>query len=792
MKRTYLSFLSILLAFCILPYQTQAAPEDWEPVLQQPYISSIETTPWGLLAGERDSRTSLGPYNGLYISKDLGSTWVELGLEYKGITDIKYFDNKIYATTYYSRPGDKGLFISDDQGYNWIHPGMEFSSSSVDRNSTAIFLGTYAYGLWVSRDEGETWDRDLAGTWPVNEVYDIVSTEDIVVVSATNHVYASYDDGYTWNIVNILSNKNMRNIAVENDTIVIGSSSPSGIYVSNDLGNTWVKSEQLGDVTAGAIIIHNSTIYSGYRDPQTFDYSVVKSTDLGISWQNIGPLIPISYIIANDAAIIVSEPSKLYYVFSSEGVYSYGLSTESIGDTPILSIPWSTVRTGELMDNISAFFDHQYPLLGYQYIHEPVEYNDTTFNFLGFKDKEPNIYYSSHSGTDFSLPYGTPVLAAAPGYARYFYCSDCGHSIIIEHTGGYRTIYMHMQKDGLVTMNPDDRTWVEQGNTIGKVGMTGYTTGPHLHFEVQKDTNANGDYTDDYPHGRVDPFGWKFPFLPDPWPAYTWTDIGGTHTGTASSYLWLDPLPKYSAYTGNDPVDIPLNNKVVSVPSVEYFKGITTQIIEYSQPSLRSYYENLKYVPHTSMLVNIIDHFGNTVDYLPEPAGITIKLEDINLSGIILESLKIYYFHETNGTWIALNTIYDAVTNSLTAQTNHFSRIAVFGEKVNTDYPTTHAVLDGTLSNGWYTNYPQLTLSADNSNGNDVASTFYSIFDENSWEVYTEPLIIEREGIFPVYYRSIDTTENLESTKEILIKVDTQGKWKKSLHVRNTGFLIQN
>jgi len=86
-----------------------------------------------------------------------------------------------------------------------------------------------------------------------------------------------------------------------------------------------------------------------------------------------------------------------------------------------------------------------------------------------------------HQGLDISAPTGTPIVAAAPGQvvlasAGYGY----GNYVVIRHDNGYETLYAHFSQIYVV-----QGQWVAQGETIGTVGSTGWTTGPHLHFEVR-------------------------------------------------------------------------------------------------------------------------------------------------------------------------------------------------------------------------------------------------------------------------------------------------------------------
>ena len=89
---------------------------------------------------------------------------------------------------------------------------------------------------------------------------------------------------------------------------------------------------------------------------------------------------------------------------------------------------------------------------------------------------------SFHNGIDIAAPVGTDVFASASGRVQETdYDSVLGNYVVIEHSGGFYSIYGHLSKT-LVLLNTDIKT----GNVIGKVGNTGYSTGPHLHFEIRK------------------------------------------------------------------------------------------------------------------------------------------------------------------------------------------------------------------------------------------------------------------------------------------------------------------
>lgn len=87
-----------------------------------------------------------------------------------------------------------------------------------------------------------------------------------------------------------------------------------------------------------------------------------------------------------------------------------------------------------------------------------------------------------HYGIDIAAPYGTPVLAAGHGKVVYSgWDRGYGYSVLLQHKDPtQQTFYAHLSEMAIVVAGD----WVQQGDTIGYVGSTGYSTGPHLHFEI--------------------------------------------------------------------------------------------------------------------------------------------------------------------------------------------------------------------------------------------------------------------------------------------------------------------
>ncbi len=100
--------------------------------------------------------------------------------------------------------------------------------------------------------------------------------------------------------------------------------------------------------------------------------------------------------------------------------------------------------------------------------------------------------YKLHTGTDIGAPLGTPFIAANDGVVvKAGWNNAYGNMVMINHGGGVSTLYAH-GSEILVQVGQE----VKRGEEVLKVGSTGYSTGPHAHFEVR----INGQYVNPIPY----------------------------------------------------------------------------------------------------------------------------------------------------------------------------------------------------------------------------------------------------------------------------------------------------
>lgn len=116
---------------------------------------------------------------------------------------------------------------------------------------------------------------------------------------------------------------------------------------------------------------------------------------------------------------------------------------------------------------------------------QPVDGVVTT-EFGLFRYTNDNPVPTRHAGVDLAEDEGTPVLAAASGYViAAGYNGVSGNTVVMDHGFGVRTYYFHMAE-----LCVREGEFVEEGIEIGKVGATGYATGPHLHFNLMVHDNS--------------------------------------------------------------------------------------------------------------------------------------------------------------------------------------------------------------------------------------------------------------------------------------------------------------
>ena len=141
------------------------------------------------------------------------------------------------------------------------------------------------------------------------------------------------------------------------------------------------------------------------------------------------------------------------------------------------------------------YFDEKGKNLRRAFLLSPVQFSRISSRY---NLRRKIAYYGKvkpHYGTDFAAPIGTPIRSTAAGrVVKSGYTRANGYYVTVSHNATYSTQYLHMRKRGLKV-----GTYVEQGDKIGEIGMTGFTSGPHVCYRFWK----NGR--------QVDPLKQKLP-----------------------------------------------------------------------------------------------------------------------------------------------------------------------------------------------------------------------------------------------------------------------------------------
>ena len=120
---------------------------------------------------------------------------------------------------------------------------------------------------------------------------------------------------------------------------------------------------------------------------------------------------------------------------------------------------------------------------------------------FGMRKHPIDGFNKMHRGTDFAAPMGTPIMASGNGVVKKAgWCGGGGNCVVIKHNSTYQTVYAHMSK---FASGIRSGVRVKQGQTIGYVGSTGKSTGPHLHYEVIVNGKKINSQTLKLPSGKI-------------------------------------------------------------------------------------------------------------------------------------------------------------------------------------------------------------------------------------------------------------------------------------------------
>ena len=152
--------------------------------------------------------------------------------------------------------------------------------------------------------------------------------------------------------------------------------------------------------------------------------------------------------------------------------------------------------TVDTVNAIPDYFDENADNLRRAFLKAPVKFSRVSSRYnLNRRIKYYGYKLRPHRGTDFAAPIGTPILATADGViSKSERRGGNGNYVKIRHNGTYDTQYLHMKK-----RNAKVGDFVNQGEVIGWIGMTGNTGGPHVCYRFWKNGKEVDPFKEDLP-----------------------------------------------------------------------------------------------------------------------------------------------------------------------------------------------------------------------------------------------------------------------------------------------------
>jgi murein DD-endopeptidase MepM/ murein hydrolase activator NlpD len=143
-------------------------------------------------------------------------------------------------------------------------------------------------------------------------------------------------------------------------------------------------------------------------------------------------------------------------------------------------------------NNDKRYYDDKARSLSSFFMKVPLRYKRISSKFTQKRWHPILKKYRAHLGVDYAAPKGRKIHATANGKVIFKgRKGGYGNTVIVRHKGGYKSLYAHMSKFARIRVGQ----YIKQGKTIGYVGTTGQSTGPHLHFGLYKNGRAINPYS---------------------------------------------------------------------------------------------------------------------------------------------------------------------------------------------------------------------------------------------------------------------------------------------------------
>ena len=220
--------------------------------------------------------------------------------------------------------------------------------------------------------------------------------------------------------------------------------------------------------------LYETMINSGYNSMLTYFLADVYAWTIDFTRLDKGDRFKVIYnekFVDDSISIGIEKIKAAYFEHRGKGLYAF----EFISD-----------KNKGIID----YFDDKAKNLRRAFLKSPVKFSRISSRY---NLKRKIAYYGRvkpHKGTDYAAPVGTPIMATANGrVTESKYAKGNGNYVKIRHNNKYSTQYLHMKRRKVRVGQ-----YVKQGDIIGWVGMTGYTSGPHVCYRFWK----NGRQVDPY------------------------------------------------------------------------------------------------------------------------------------------------------------------------------------------------------------------------------------------------------------------------------------------------------
>ena len=250
-------------------------------------------------------------------------------------------------------------------------------------------------------------------------------------------------------------------------------------------GKKVVKPTRVVELQATGVIkssLYETMINSGYNSMLTYFLADVYAWTIDFTRLDKGDRFKIIYnerFVDDSISIGIEKIKAAYFEHRGKGLYAF----EFISD-----------KNKGIID----YFDDKAKNLRRAFLKSPVKFSRISSRY---NLKRRIAYYGRvkpHKGTDYAAPVGTPIMATANGrVTESKYAKGNGNYVKIRHNNKYSTQYLHMKRRRVRVGQ-----YVKQGEVIGWVGMTGYTSGPHVCYRFWKNGRQVDPYKEKLPEAK--------------------------------------------------------------------------------------------------------------------------------------------------------------------------------------------------------------------------------------------------------------------------------------------------